>query len=115
MASQIFADLYGCNKDKINNMNYVKECAHRAIFKIGAEIVEEVSHQFSPIGITYVAVISTSHFSIHTWPEYGYVAVDVFSCVESVTNDIMEQLVEDFEAKDSNVRSLERIIEKEIK
>lgn len=45
---------------------------------IGAGIVEECYHKFSPMGISAVAVITTSHISIHTWPEYGYAAVDIF-------------------------------------
>lgn len=99
MAYQLFLDLYDCNKDNINNLELIKEIAHKAIFNIGADIVEECSHKFSPIGITYIAVISTSHFSIHTWPEYGYVAVDIFSCDKCVPESIGEFLKNAFEAK----------------
>ena len=83
MAMQVIADLYGCD-DIINDITAIKNAAHTAIEYVGASIVEECTHEFEPIGITYFAVISTSHFSIHTWPEYGYVAVDIFSCNDSV-------------------------------
>ena len=80
MASQLLVDLYECDVEIIDNMEKIKNLSHKVIKEIGSEIVEECFHKFSPIGITYIAVITTSHFSIHTWPEYKYVAVDVFSC-----------------------------------
>ena len=77
MASQLFADLYGCDVTILNSEQDIREIARRVVSDIGAEIVEECVHTFEPIGITYFAVITTSHFSVHTWPEYGYAAVDV--------------------------------------
>ena len=99
MAYQLFLDLYDCNKEHIDNLDFVKKIAHEAISNIGASIVEECSHKFLPIGITYIAVISTSHFSIHTWPEYGYAAIDIFSCDKKVPDSIGEFLKNAFEAK----------------
>lgn len=46
----------------------------------GGTIVRSVFHQFSPWGVTGVVVITESHVTVHTWPEHGYAAVDVFSC-----------------------------------
>ncbi len=45
-----------------------------------ATIVDVVFHEFNPFGISGVVVIAESHLAIHTWPEYRYAAVDVFSC-----------------------------------
>ena len=67
MAVQLIADLYGCGQI-LDDLEAIKESAHLAIEYVGANIVEECVHKFEPIGITYFAVISTSHFSIHTWP-----------------------------------------------
>ena len=49
------------------------KAAHSAPLKV-------VSHRFSPHGITGVVLLSESHISIHTWPEIGYTAVDIFTC-----------------------------------
>ena len=76
----------------------------------GAEIVEECIHEFEPIGVTYFAVITTSHFSVHTWPEYGYAAVDIFSCTDTVLEGISEMLQELFEAKEVKTQLVERDI-----
>lgn len=111
MAMQLVADLYGCS-EVINDVNAIRKAAHRAIDFVGATIVEECIHQFEPIGVTYFAVISTSHFSIHTWPEYGYAAIDIFSCQDAVTEGISQVLKDLFGAKEIKLRQIERIIEK---
>lgn len=111
MASQFFVDLYGCDDSVINDLEKIKMIAHDAIESIGADIVEECFHEFAPQGITYIAVISTSHFSVHTWPEHGYAAVDIFSCDEKVPGMVAERLQEAFGAKKSKVREFERDIE----
>ncbi len=110
MASQLFADLYGCDEKMLNSEEKICTVARLTVSEIGAEIVEECIHTFEPIGITYFAVITTSHFSIHTWPEYGYAAVDVFSCGEAVTDRITGLLQEAFGATDIRVRRCERFI-----
>ncbi|MBS6194438.1 MAG: adenosylmethionine decarboxylase [Clostridiales bacterium] len=110
MASQLFVDLYGCDREIIDNLEKIRKIAHEAIDRLGAGIVEECSHRFSPVGITYIAVITTSHFSVHTWPEFGYAAVDVFSCDENVPEAMAESLAEAFRAKKVKVRSFERVI-----
>lgn len=109
MAVQLIADMYGCS-GKIDDADAIKEAAHKAISYVGANIVEECVHKFEPIGVTYFAIISTSHFSIHTWPEYGYAAVDIFSCQDEVVDGISHILKDLFEAENIVFRSIERNI-----
>ena len=109
MAIQLIADLYGCSP-VIDDEEAIQQAAHKAIAYVGAQIVEECIHKFEPIGVTYFAVISTSHFSIHTWPEYGYAAVDIFSCHDEVVDGISQILRELFEAEEIKFRSIERDI-----
>lgn len=52
----------------------------KAALDAGAEVREVAFHKFSPQGVSGVVIISESHLSIHTWPELGYAAVDVFTC-----------------------------------
>ena len=114
MAVQLIADLYGCSQ-MIDDVEAVKKAAHMAIEFVGAQIVEECVHEFEPIGVTYFAVISTSHFSIHTWPEYGYAAIDIFSCKDEVVEGISEILRKLFEADRIELRSIERNIGEQTK
>lgn len=109
MAKQLIADLYGCG-DIINDSVRITEAAHEAIEFVGAQIVEECVHEFTPVGVTYFAVISTSHFSIHTWPEYEYAAVDIFSCSDDVIDGIEDKLKELFGAK----KIIHRLVDRQI-
>ncbi|WP_036608320.1 adenosylmethionine decarboxylase [Oribacterium sp. P6A1] len=109
MAKQLVADLYGCG-EIIDDPEGIKEAAHSAIKYVGADIVEECIHEFEPIGVTYFAVITTSHFSVHTWPEYGYAAIDIFSCTDTVVDGIAEKLRELFQAKEVKIKVIERDI-----
>ena len=107
MAKQLIADLYDCG-GIINNPEAIKEAARKVIKLVGAEIVEECIHEFEPFGLTYFAVITTSHFSVHTWPEYRYAAIDIFSCSDTVVDGISDKLKELFEAKKVKIRIIER-------
>lgn len=113
MAKQLIADLYGCDFKILNNEHKIKEIAKLIIEDIGAKIVEECVHVFKPIGITYFAVITTSHFSIHTWPEHGYAAIDLFSCSEFLREEFLEELKVYFKARNMKVNIIERRVEAE--
>ncbi|MBN1277064.1 MAG: adenosylmethionine decarboxylase, partial [Deltaproteobacteria bacterium] len=65
----------------------VEEIMLEAVRVSGAEIIKPVFHKFKPHGVSGVVVIAESHFSIHTWPEYGYCAVDIFTCGTDVDNE----------------------------
>lgn len=108
MATQLIVDLYGCDADALDDAGLLTQLAHQAVASIGAGIVEECVHKFEPIGVSYIAVITASHFSIHTWPEYGYAAVDVFSCAGEVPELLSAQLAKALHAESRTVRTLER-------
>lgn len=74
-------ELWGCQS--LNSVSVVELALREATEACGATLLDLSVHPFSPIGITGVAVVSESHIVIHTWPEYGYAAVDVFTCGDS--------------------------------
>lgn len=80
----VLAELYGCTWETLDDLVRVKEIMVNAALTAGAEVRECVFHKFSPQGVSGVVVISESHLTIHTWPECGYAAVDVFTCGEKV-------------------------------
>jgi S-adenosylmethionine decarboxylase proenzyme len=55
-----------------------------AVTRAGATPIHDMVHRFTPHGVTGVVVIAESHFAIHTWPEYGFAAVDLFTCGDTV-------------------------------
>lgn len=84
LGRHILAEMYNCNKEALNDLTKIKEIMTKAAILAGAEVVEVVFHQFNPYGISGVVVISESHLAIHTWPEYGFVAADLFTCGDHV-------------------------------
>ena len=79
-ASQMLIELHGCNAELLNNPVALKELLLEAVRRGHGTIVTDVFHTFSPHGVSGVIVIAESHVAIHTWPEHGYAAVDIFSC-----------------------------------
>lgn len=112
-AKQLIVDLYGCQVSCIDDIDYIKDVIHKVCEIIGAGIVEECYHKFMPIGISAVAVITTSHISIHTWPEYGYAAVDIFSCQEDIPGEVCRLLAELLRAEQSETRMIKRALYRE--
>ncbi len=100
LGRHILAEIHGCDSEVLNDRLAVEEIMVNAALKAGAEIREVAFHQFSPQGVSGVVVISESHLAVHTWPEHGYAAVDVFTCGDSVNPwDACNYIVERFRAQ----------------
>jgi len=84
LGRHVLAEMYGCDPGALDDIERVRDVMVDAAQKAGAEVREVAFHKFSPQGVSGVVVISESHLAVHTWPEYGYAAVDVFTCGERV-------------------------------
>jgi len=76
----ILADLYGVDFDKLDHVEDVRELLEGAVKYAGLSKLSSHFHQFYPHGATGVILLEESHISIHTWPEHGYAAIDVYTC-----------------------------------
>ena len=83
LGKQVAVDLYECEAE-LNDMAFIQGVLKRAAISGKATIVAEKFHQYAPQGVSGVLVIAESHIAIHTWPEFGYAAVDVFTCGSTV-------------------------------
>ncbi|MBU0509480.1 adenosylmethionine decarboxylase [bacterium] len=95
LGRQIVVEYYGCNPDILNDVALIKRVMRDAAIASGATIVQEAFHLFNPHGVSGVVVIAESHLTIHTWPEYAYAAVDLFTCGDDVDPDAAFQLLKD--------------------
>lgn len=84
LGRHLFAEFYGCEYKLLDDLDHVSESMKKAAEIADATIVDWSFHRFQPHGISGVIVIAESHLTIHTWPEYGYAAVDLFTCGDSV-------------------------------
>ncbi len=102
-------ELFDCDAQVINSLETVKGALVEAAKRARATIVDVVFHEFNPFGISGVVVIAESHLSIHTWPEYRYAAVDIFSCGDVLKPDVAaDYLVEQFGAERASIVELQR-------
>ena len=109
LGRHVLAEICGCDFDILNDINKVEEIMVNAALEAGAEVRECVFHKFSPQGVSGVVVISESHLAIHTWPELGYAAVDVFTCGERVNPwDACNYLTDHFSAKNMTAKEMKR-------
>lgn len=109
LGRHLLLELKDCNREIINDVESVRSLLCDTAEHIGATIVNQAFHKFSPQGVSGVVVIAESHICVHTWPEHGYAAVDIFTCGTSIEpKNAIPLLVERLEAKESSFIELER-------
>ena len=80
LGTHVLLELRDCDPELLNDLAYIRQELLRAASAVDAHVVGESFHQFTPQGVTGILSIAESHISIHTWPEHGYAAADVFTC-----------------------------------
>ena len=109
LGRHILVELHDCDREALNNLDLIREVMLKAAVDCGAVVLGESFHRFSPQGVSGVVVIAESHISIHTWPEYGYAAADVFTCGTSVNPEIAAQvLIDKLGSKNHTVTEIKR-------
>ena len=102
-------ELSGCDPERLKRVRGVREAMLEAARRANGTIVKAVFHAFSPWGVSGVVVIAESHLTIHTWPEHGYAAVDVFSCSPTLRQgEVRKFLALAFGAKRTQTRRVKR-------
>jgi S-adenosylmethionine decarboxylase len=109
LGRHLLIELQDCNKEVLNDLDFIRETMITAAVNCGAVVLGESFHRFSPQGVSGVVVIAESHLSIHTWPEYGYAAVDIFTCGTNVEPEKAAQtLIEKLEVKNPSLTEIQR-------
>jgi S-adenosylmethionine decarboxylase len=105
----LLIELWSCNRQKIDEMNYLERIMTEAAEAAGATVLKTAFQDFNPQGVSGVVVIAESHLTIHTWPEYGYAAIDIFTCGTKVSPwKAAAYLQKELEAGDIHVREFQR-------
>ena len=102
-------ELYGCCPAKLNDEAFLRSTITAAVQRAGATLLHLITHHFEPQGVTGLALLAESHLSIHTWPESGYAAVDVFTCGDhTMPERACLVLRQELEATEHSLRSFRR-------
>ena len=108
-SKHLLLELYRCDCEKLNDESFLRCTLNRAAKLANATVLNLISNKFEPQGVTAIALLAESHISIHTWPEYNYSAIDIFTCGKNMIPEQASQyLIESLMAKEHSLRVIER-------
>lgn len=102
----ILLDFWGAKN--INSVKFVRKALIDAIKASKFTLLKVDLHKFSPQGVSGVAIIAESHISIHTWPEYEFAAIDIFSCGDKDPKPAVKSLKKSFTPKKVIINEIKR-------
>ena len=108
-SKHLLLELYRCDCEKLNDEFFLRCILNKAAKIANATVLNLISNKFEPQGVTAIALLAESHISIHTWPEFDYSAVDIFTCGQNMMPEQASQyLIESLMAKEHSLRVIER-------
>lgn len=109
LGKQLLLELKGCDPGILDDQERLRATLIEAAREVGATVVGDSFHRFQPYGITGIIAIAESHLCIHTWPEYGYAAVDVFTCGDAFQPEkAADIIISRLQAREVSVIELKR-------
>ena len=112
MGKHVLLNIYDCGEvDKLVTLGEYELFVLELLRESNAEVVDTLSYRFHPHGVagyTHIALLTTSHCSIHTWPEHRSAAIDVFTCGPVDVNGIVRGLLDYFRPSRHSLESMLR-------
>ena len=108
LGHHLIVDMWECAPESLTSVAGVESALRDAVAACRATLIELRVHAFQPTGVTGVAIIKESHISVHTWPELGYAAVDIFTCGETDAHSAVGVLNDFFSPRRSDVMEFKR-------
>ena len=108
LGHHVLLSLFGVDFTLLNDLLGITAVFEQAVEATGAAVLNRFSHQFSPQGVTVVYALSESHISIHTFPEEGACAIDVYTCGNMDTNAGVDVLLEHFQPAKYTLQDVQR-------
>lgn len=109
LGTHLLLDLKDCNPDFLDDLHYIKQTMMSAADEAGATVIGETFHKFHPVGVTGIIAISESHLGIHTWPEYRFAAVDIFTCGQDFKpHEAATMIIEKLQCETPDIKEIRR-------
>ena len=108
MGNHLLLEIYDIEYNLLNDTIPLLEVIQRGISRAKMTILNIFTHKFDPQGLTIVIALSESHFSAHTWPEKGCIAIDIYTCGEGNPKIVAIELLKYFNSYNYKIRSLNR-------
>ena len=105
----LILDLYDCDPDILDDYGELQRLLEASLVMAKANILRIIGEKFKPQGVTLLALLAESHASVHTWPEIGYAAIDLYTCGDTTqTHKAAEFLKVKLKAGNSEEKELIR-------
>lgn len=105
----LLIELKDCNPEILKDLEKVRSALVTAAKKAKATIIDSSFREFQPFGISGIVVIAESHLTIHTWPEYNYAAVDIFTCGDHIKSEVAASyIIKELESKNPSIVEMKR-------
>jgi S-adenosylmethionine decarboxylase len=102
-------DVYGVLEHLLDNENFLRDLLENSAIACGAEVLDTTSHKFQPQGVTALCLLSESHISVHTWPEKGEAAFDIFTCGNAEPKIAVDIILEQLCPAHKNITCVQRL------
>lgn len=109
LGTHLLVELKDCNPEILKDLEKVRSALVTAAKKAKATVIDLSFREFQPFGISGVVVIAESHLTIHTWPEYSYAAVDIFTCGDYIKTEVAASyIIKELESKNPSIVEMKR-------
>jgi S-adenosylmethionine decarboxylase len=108
MGRHYLLNLYGCSFELLDDEALIIRLLEEAAILSGATILQTISHKFEPQGVTAIVLLSESHLSIHSFPENGTAAIDLFCCGDAKPEVGCEFLIKELKPTDYKIQDIQR-------
>ena len=109
LGTHLLIELKDCKPEILKDLEKVRNVLISAAKKAKATILDYSFREFQPFGISGIVVIAESHLTIHTWPEYRYAAVDIFTCGDFIKSEVAAlHLIKNLECQNPSIMEMKR-------
>jgi S-adenosylmethionine decarboxylase proenzyme len=108
LGHHVLVSLYGISFSLLDDLAGIKTAFERAVEVCGATVLNRFSHQFHPQGVTIVYALEESHISLHSFPEKGSVAIDVYTCGDMNSREGMQVFIDHFNPIEVSIQEVNR-------
>ncbi|MDL1955999.1 MAG: adenosylmethionine decarboxylase [Candidatus Desulfofervidus auxilii] len=92
----LILELWGCKGEVLDSEKLIKEMLEKGVKTCGARVIEIKTHKFNPQGLSAVALLNESYMSIHSWPEIGYAAIDIYTCAPYLNPEKVVEVIKSY-------------------
>lgn len=108
LGRHLLIELHGCEPGILDDLDRIRQMMLEAASKMCVTVLNVATHRFVPQGVTAIIMIAESHLSIHTWPEFRYAAVDVFTCNGEIPDTVQSCIAETLKAEQVSAIEIKR-------